>query len=388
MFTDFVLDGKGHGAVGEQLAACRFDPNMLRPYVNRRGEKCVTINTGQTKYDPKTGEDKPVYGEYTINEMRARGMDNPVWNATALRKDEWLRMDRVVLRAARQRLRAWGDLSAANTMGGFNGMGTMVLEHETMNDPGIVVVDMDGITEGRSDQPVFQLEGVPLPITHSDFHYSRRKLEVSRNGGTPLSMTMPEACGRRVAENIEQTLIGVTTGITHGDASGIYGINSNAAPKVYGYTNFPNRCTRTTMTLPTGANGETVLTDWLALRDLLYDARFYGPYVAYTSTDYDKWLDNLFSTTEPSAGTLRSRLLQIDQISSIRRLDFLTDTATVILVQMTSDVAEAVNGMDLTTVQWESKGGMQLNFKVMAIQVGRLRSDYYGRCGIAHGTTA
>ena len=387
MFTDFVLNGEGHGAVGEQLAACHFDPNMLRPYVNQRGEKCVTVNTG-SKYDPKTGQDNPTYGEFTLNEMHAKGIDNPVWNATALRKDDWLRMDRVVIRAARQRMRAWADLSAANSMGGFNGMGTMVLEHETLNAPGIAVVDMEGTTEGRSDLPLFQREALPLPITHSDFHYSRRKLEVSRTGGTPLSMVMPEEAALRVAETIEKTTIGVTAGISYGDASGIYGVDSGAAPKVYGYTNFPNRNVKTDMTLPDGTNGTTVLTSWLALRDLLYTDRFYGPYMAYTSSDYDKWLDNLFSTTEPSAGTLRSRLLQIDDIQGIRRLDFLSDTATVILVQMTSNVAEAVNGMELTTVQWESKGGMQLNFKVMAIQVPRLRSDYYGRCGIAHGTTS
>ena len=110
--------------------------------------------------------------------------------------------------------------------------------------------------------------------------------------------------------------------------------------------------------------------------------------MAYVSSDYDEFLDNLFSTAEPSAGTLRSRLQQVDGISGIRRLDYLTDTFTVLLVQMTSDVARAVNGLPLTTVQWESKGGMQLNFKVMAIQVPQLRADYNSNTGIAHGTTA
>ena len=60
----------------------------------------------------------------------------------------------------------------------------------------------------------------------------------------------------------------------------------------------------------------------------------------------------------------------------------------MIMVQMTPDVARAVNGMDITTVQWESVGGMRLNFKVMAIQVPQLRADYDGRCGIVHATTA
>jgi hypothetical protein len=55
---------------------------------------------------------------------------------------------------------------------------------------------------------------------------------------------------------------------------------------------------------------------------------------------------------------------------------------------MTSDVARAINGMDITTVQWETQGGMRVNFKVMAIQVPQIRSDFNGRTGIVHATTA
>ena len=45
-------------------------------------------------------------------------------------------------------------------------------------------------------------------------------------------------------------------------------------------------------------------------------------------------------------------------------------------------------GMDITTLQWEERGGLELCFKVMAIKVPRLRSDYNSRTGILHGTTA
>jgi hypothetical protein len=39
-------------------------------------------------------------------------------------------------------------------------------------------------------------------------------------------------------------------------------------------------------------------------------------------------------------------------------------------------------------VQWETVGGMRLNFKVMAIQVPQIREDFNGNCGICHATTA
>jgi hypothetical protein len=53
---------------------------------------------------------------------------------------------------------------------------------------------------------------------------------------------------------------------------------------------------------------------------------------------------------------------------------------------MTSDVIRMVIGMDVTTVQWETMGGMRLHFKVMAIMVPQLRADYNSNTGIVHGT--
>lgn len=383
MSNDYFFNDQVHGEVAEAIADCRFDPGMMRPYITRSGHKCVTVNTGRTRYDEKTKQTVPVFEQRLIRDLVYNGQTSPVLNATSLRKDEWLQLDTQVVMAARSRLRAWRDLEQANTYGGFNAMAKMVLEHETMSDPGEAMVDMDGLAEGHGDSPKYQLEGLPLPITHADFHFGKRRLEVSRNSGTPLDSAMAEAAGRRVAETIEKTLIGAVTGVTYGVAS-----NYGRTPTVYGYTNFSSRVTKTDMTAPTGSNGTTILSDWLALRQLMYDANFFGPFMAYVSNDWDNHLDNLFSTTEPSAGTLRSRLLQIDGIRDIRRLDYLTDTYTVLLVQMTSDVARAINGMDITTVQWESRGGMQINFKVMAIKVPQLRADFNGNCGIGHGTTA
>ncbi len=392
MFVDFVLNHQGHGPVGEALAGCRFDPGLLRPYVDGRGQRCVTINTGRMGND-----NKPIYEKRLVAELINNGINSPVFNATSLRKEEWIELDRVVIKAARQRLRAWSDLAAANTFGGFNGMAKTILEHETMSDPGEAMVDMDGLSEGRNDAPKFQLEGLPLPITHADFWFSSRRLAASRNSGTPLDTTMAEAAGRRVAEMIEKTLIGMEVGITYGGGSATptYG----RASTVFGYTNFTSRLTYTSVTTPTGSNPEATVNNVLAMRDLLYAGKFYGPFMLYHTNDWDRWLDNDYFRSGGTSvtRTLRERLASIEGISGVRRLDFWTGmnsglTATLpyqlLLVQMTSDVARAVNGMDITTVQWESIGGMRLNFKVMAIQVPQLRADFNGNCGICHGTTS
>lgn len=378
MFTDFIINGAGTGELGERLQGVRFDPGLLRPFIDSRGRRCVTVNMG---VDRKTGKTR--YKTELVSKLHNLGI--PTVNAvTSLRKDEWLKLDNVVLGAARERLRAWADLSAASSFGGFNGMSKMILEHETMNDPGEAVVDFDGLTEGRTDSPQFQLEGLPLPITHSDFWFSSRRLAVSRNSSTPLDTTMGECAGRRVAETIEKTLIGTVVGPTYGRAA-----DYARASRVFGYTNFPDRITKTNLTTPTGSNGDATVEDVLAMKDLASAQNFYGPFMLYHSNDWDRYMDDDYRAQD--SRTLRQRLREISGIQDVRRLDFLKSTTnpfTLLMVQMTGDVARAVNGMDITTVQWESMGGMRLNFKVMCIMVPQLRADFSGNCGIVHGTTA
>jgi len=400
VFTDYVLNGTGFGEVGQHLAGSQFQPNLLRPYLDENNVPCVTANMARPSSPAR-------YEKVPIAEMQRRGTVSPVYNAaTMLRKEEWLLLDQVVLRAARYRLRAWLDLAGSNTFGGFNGMSKMILEHEMMSDPGEAIVDMDALTPGRTDSPQFQLQGIPLPITHSDFWFSSRLLSISRNTGTPLDVQQGEAAARRVAEAIEKTTIGNQLGTLYGGFSTYIG--GYAGPsQVWGYTNFPNRIT-TNIVAPTTAGwvAGDLLDEVLMCRDLLYANKFYGPFMIYHSNDWDRYLDNDYILTGGNVATqtLRDRLRAIEGIQDVRRLDFLFSIIpppttgpggenvtqgypfTLLFVQMTPDVARAINGMDITTVQWESIGGMRLNFKVLCIQVPQLRRDFYGNCGILHAT--
>lgn len=389
MFVDFVMNGQAHGPAGEILSGVRYDPGMLRPFLDSKGRPTVTINTGRTRFNDKSRQYEPIFQNVLTSQLMNRGIYSPVFNATTLRKEAWIQLDQAVIMAARQRLRAWADLASANSYGGFNAMSKLTLEYEAMSDPGEALVDMDGMTEGRSDTPLFKLRSLPLPITHSDFWFSARRLAVSRNTGSPLDTTMAEAAGRRVAEMIEKTLIGVETGTTYGTQSAGPGAHDGNST-VYGYTNYTSRLTKTDLTVPTGANPEGTVQDVLEMRQQLYTNKFYGPFMIYHSTDWDTYLDNDYARLGGANATmtLRDRLRKIEGVQDVRRLDFLTSTFTLIMVQMTSDVARAINGMDITTVQWESLGGQRLNFKVMAIQVPQLRADYSGNCGILHATTA
>lgn len=389
--SEFVLNGQPNGDAAMQLAEVGYDSGIYRPYRDENGNRCVDLIVGN-QYSPKLGRMIPKRAKTTLNEAKFMGYDAPtlhLTNATILRKDQWIILDQKVLKVARQRLRAWSDLAAANTHT-VPGMAMQMLEHETMNDPGEAKVDMEIMSEGRTDRPLFQLEGMPLPITHSEFTYSSRELAISARNGTSLSTLSAEASGRRVAETIEKTTLGVIDGITFGTAA-----NYSNAPAVRGYTNYTDRNT-VVLTAPTGANSPTTVSEVLGMRSTLYADGFFGPFTIYNGTDWDQFLDDDHFKFVTSGGaapntTLRRRLLEIEDIRAVRRADYLTPALTggtfdfVMVSLSNAEVARAVIGMPIKVVQWPSQGGARLNFRVMAIMASQIRSDYNGNCGINHG---
>lgn len=369
---------------------------MRQPFLDRNGRACVSIydlKGGYTKNDSKGGEPKPLRRSYLLFDLMAKGYPTPLTaNAATLRKEDWIELDRTIVRAARQELRAAADLESANSFGGFNAMGRMTLEYQAMSDPGEAVVDMDGRTDGRNDTPLFILRSLPLPITHADFGYSSRELMVSRQSGdTALDVVMGEAAARRVGESIEDHVIGNVTGVTYGTQLTGAGAHTGTST-VYGYANFPQRLTKTNFTAPSagGWTPETTYNEVLAAIQQLLTQYFRGPFVLYHSLDWFQYMNRQFSVAggNNASETLLTMLKKVPNISDVRLLERLTSTFTLLFIQMTSNVAQMVNGMDVTTIQWEEKGGLDLRFKVMCIKVPRLRSDYNSRTGILHGTTA
>ena len=350
---DFILNGQGHGSVAEKLLANNMDPNCLKPWI---------------------GDDGRAYINKVVENGKVIAM--PVQNVTAtLRKDDWKQMDEAVIRASKAPMRVFGDLRAAGlTYTIPNGMGKTVLEYEDESDISDATMSMDGLRQGDSDRPLYDLKSLPLPIVHKDFHFSARQIMTSRNGGSPLDTTTAELAATKVAEKVEKLTLGVDPSY------------SSAGATVYGYTNLPDRLTKV-ITAPTTSNQATVVAEVLAMRQQAYDAFHFGPnFILYNSPLWDQFLDTDYSSSKGD-NTLRDRLLKIDGITKVATAHHLTGTQ-LILVQMSANVARAVIGMEITTVQWESHGGMQLNFKVMAILVPQLRADQNGNTGIVHGNIA
>jgi hypothetical protein len=380
-------NGVGQG-VGSALlgAPSRLDPGYWQPYIDSKGRTCVELRTGRLSVNEK-GKITPEKKIHTVRELRARGWDNPVWNAAALRKDQWIQLQERVVMATRLRLNAWNDLMTAAPIGGFNAWAKLTYEYQATNDPGEAVKDMDALAPGRNDRPLFSLMSMPLPITHSDFFFSDRELEVSRNGGIPLNTRVAEAGGRRVAELVEKTVVGIVPGMTFGPTSATDSRYTGTSAE-YGYTNFPYRVTKTNLTTPTGSNPDAILSDVIAMTEIMYTNGFFGPFVLYHSTGYSQYLNNDYFR---SGGTsvlqsVRQRLMQLEGISKIQRLDYLTTNFQFILVQLDPEWVGAINGMPVNVVAWDEKGGLAHHYKVMGIMVPILFAPFNGIAPIVHGT--
>lgn len=285
-----------------------------------------------------------------------------------LHKDEWIMYDSTVQDVARARLVGVADLMANNLSVNLpNPFGTTMVQHEKVSDMTGAQIDMSGVTDGDKDRLDYTLVGLPVPITHKEFSLNIRALAASRNGGAPLDTSQAQVSARRVSDALEGMLFNGNT-ITAGGGT------------IYGYTNYPARNTGTVTASWATATGSQILTDVLNMIAALQGDNMFGPYVIYLPvTWYIHLLDDFKTNSDKS--TL-ARLLEMPLVAGIKSTTQLTNA--VIMVQLTSDVIDIIVGFEPVPVMWESNGGMTVNFKVLAIMVPRLKSDYDGRCGIAH----
>lgn len=292
-----------------------------------------------------------------------------------LRKDEWKLYDTAIVQIAKTRLIGVADLMNAGLSYKLpNALGVTRLEWEMDTDMTPAAVGMSGIQRGQDDRVEFSMTGIPIPIIYKDFSLNIRHLEASRRSGQPLDTMMAQKAGRSVAEKIEDILW-----------NGYAGLGTNNL--VYGYR---TAAQRNTYLIPLSwalvtTTGDKILADVQAMINLAQADHMYGPYMIYCSIAAGINLDNDFKANGDK--TIRERVLQVEGISGIRSTANLAD-GQVILVQMTPDVVQMVDGIQPTMVQWDSHGGMVTNFKILAIMLPRFRNDSEGQSGIVHGAIA
>lgn len=334
-----------------------INPNAMRPYINEKGKPCVLEYIGRgDRNDP------------------ANFMERPVGNAT-LRYDEWRQLDEAVIAISRQRLIGYDDLRRNNLVYTLNDpMATTVVTWQKISDAMEAQVTMDPVKRGAGDRTVFSTQHTPIPVVHADFQISERELQVSRKIGNPLNIDYAEAAAHKVRQKLEDMLFGASSLVTYGGGT-VYTYQTESYINTVSFDSAGDYWDDADKT------GPQIKDDVITMLNKARADYHYGPFVLYVPTDYEGKLDDDYDVSGSSHMTIRQRLMMFDSIQDIRVVDRLT-ADTLLLVQMTRDVVDLIDGMPMRTVEWDSEGGYIHNYKVMAIMVPRVKSDYAERSGI------
>lgn len=335
-----------NSSVAQALMANGFTVDALRPAID------------DYDMDPLTGL------------VRANSQSAFRANAT-LQVREWILLDTAVVNVARRRLVGVKDLIAEGlTYPVADAMGITRIEWQKIGVMTDAEVSMSGISQTANDRQEYNVDALPLPIVHKEFQMNIRQLATTRRMGTPLDVTQAELCGRIVSEKIESMLfLGSTV------------VGSNLP--IYGYTTHPQRITGSVTTSWATTTGPNILTDTLAMINALKGNNMYGPYMLYVPSAVFTHMGQDYVTTAALARSIMERILAVPGIRGVRESKDLS-ASNVLMVQLTNDVIDEVIGLEPTTVQWDSPGGMIVNFKVMAIMIPRTKADYVNQSGIAH----
>lgn len=293
-----------------------------------------------------------------------------------LRKDEWKLYDTAIVQIAKARLIGVNDLmSRGLSMKLNNALGVTRVEWENDTDLTPASVSMSGIQRSQDDRVEYSLTGIPVPIIHKDWTLNVRQLEASRKTGQPLDTTMAQKAGRVVAEAIESMLW-----------NGYTGLGSNNT--IYGYLNAQYRNTASISvswaTDPTtdAAIGSKIMADVLVMIGKAQADHMYGPYMLYVPINVMTNMGNDFKAN--SDRSILERIQAIEGIAGVKATANLSNS--VVLVQLTPDVIQMIDGIQPTMVQWDSHGGMVTNFKILSIMLPRTRNDSEQQSGIVHGS--
>lgn len=335
------------------LGEGRLNANARRPFLGKDGHSYILVQNAEGKF----------------GKMRV--------NATALLQyDEWKDIDRAVVDAAVQRLRAVADLRSRGLEHNLGSIGVTISLWDRQSDMTGAELSMDARKRSEMDTPAYKTAQVPVPIVHKDFEVELRRLTASRRMGESLDVSAAEIAGRLVGEKTESMLfLGSTL------------ISAEGSP-IYGYTTHPDRnivALTTQWTALVAGDNYKIVNDVMAMQQASRNARHFGPWVLYVPSGYEAKLDADYkdSVTSSDSRTVRERILALSGIEDVVVADFLT-AHNVVLVQMTKDTIDLAVAQDVTTVQWSTDGGMSEDFKVMAVWVPRCKSDFDGRCGITH----
>lgn len=326
----------------------------------------------------------------SITSLRAAGfrsldamtLDEGFRTAAPLPERSQVVIDDAVVRVGRERLQFVDDLLSEGLVYKLpDPLSVTFLEHQTRGRAATARRVMNPEARGENFLAKMGAGRIPVYLTMADFFLGVRELRMSRRIGLPLDTANIEDATRAVNEAIEDAAINGTTTLD----GQTFLVDGYGAP---GLLTAPNANTKALsqvdwQTTPNGTNIMLAITQMIS--QLVADKK-YGPYNLYVPTGtMISWQLDFKSTGNDSILARMSNINVGGRSIKIKSLDYLP-TNKVVMVQMTNDVVDIIDGQRPTVIPFTSLSGLTFYNLILACMIPRFRSDYDGNSGIVIGT--
>lgn len=294
-------------------------------------------------------------------------------NETALLDREWERLDETVFPVIRDNLVLYDQIQSAGLTTDIT-MAHTESTWQVSDDLTDAEYSMDARTRSEEDSHAFARQGVPIPFVHKDYRIGERELQASRNMGDGIDTMMARTAGRKVSEALEELILNGAPGIQ---------VNSDAGMlNLPGLRNYGDRIQYTGSSWDTPANVKDDLNNGIEL--LEEDAIYAGgtPYWLIHGTGVSADFRNDYNTDGDM--TVRERVNDFSEIGEVIHVPSMPDNEALLLKPIPEFIDIARDPEGVQNVQWETHGGFEHQFKVLALAAPRLKSDVTGRTGILH----
>lgn len=306
----------------------------------------------------------------TIMRMMAHGEDMRIERFRAnspLPHDAQRIIDKRVIGVGLQRLTIVADLLEMGlTFPLDDPLSITMVEWERTGKVGGAIRTMSPKARGEYQRENFDYLRIPVFLTHDDFSLDIRTLKMSQRVGMPLDTSGIAQATRRVNEALEEAA-------WFGPGTVFGGMTT------YGILNAPSRNKYVIPISWTTATGDQIRADLIAMMSKLQTAKKWGPYVVYYGTAISLALTRDYKAN--GNDSILKRLRDIEGISKFQFADYLP-ADTVVMIQMTDDVIDVIDGQRPTVIPWQDAPGFEFFWMVLAIQIVRVKDDIEGNSGI------
>jgi uncharacterized linocin/CFP29 family protein len=285
-------------------------------------------------------------------------------------------IDKAVTQVALERLVIADDIDSMGLSTPLpNWLAVMNFRWQKMSKVGNAVFSMLPDVRGEDDKVDLGIDSLPIYCITSKFNLHARLFAEWERTGIPIDTTMVQQHTRRVSEAIEVSTI-------WGPPAN-FQVNNLSVPGL--------------LTAPNGSifiysgnlkwddpakTGIEIVDDVLGMIDAEQANQMYGPYILYVGTKYGNVLNQDYKTAQVNTITTRQRILQINEISSIKVADRLPKD-TALLLQLTNNVVKMIKGQSPTSLSWmEGPPGLQTRrYMVLACMIPQVIETYSGGAG-------